>query len=444
MKSDDDIKAGLHRRNEWESAVGGPALDIAALREMVGVHTHWNKLLRDATSLRPIFCTQVDRTIWDLATPAGDEIEFALDQGTIEHEDLTEPISEIEMELKVGAPENIFGYALQMLDAIPMSIENLSKAERGYALCMPQESPAPVKAGKIKLNKNMSVEKGFVAIASDCMAQIQGNETAVIMAKAPESLHQMRVGVRRLRSALGLFKDLAPLPHELQDDLDWLSSQLGPARDWDVLSQSTLAVVDDAVPDGAGVTQLQQAAADIAAIKREQAAIAVQSSRYAHLMLGLAGWLQGTAWRNTISKSKRGKMDQALPRFARNCLKHDQRRLLWRGRQLKYADPATRHKVRIAAKKTRYATEFFQSLYVPKSVAAYVDTLSALQDELGWLNDVRVADELLHALGNERQDLATDIGFARGYLTSNAQQQDRRLRELWTRFEPMKLPVARH
>ena len=83
---------------------------------------------------------------------------------------------------------------------------------------------------------------------------------------------------------------------------------------------------------------------------------------------------------------------------------------------------------------------FFQSLYAPKRVNVYIDSLSALQDELGHLNDAAVADGLLQELCKNRLELAHGIGFARGYLMANSTHQTRRIRKLWNRFEPMKPP----
>jgi len=87
--------------------------------------------------------------------------------------------------------------------------------------------------------------------------------------------------------------------------------------------------------------------------------------------------------------------------------------------------------VRIAAKKMRYATEFFSSLYPRKGGDAYIAHLSALQDELGYWNDTVVGDGLLLELSRQRGDLAAEAGYARGYLASVRKNEDERLRQLW-------------
>ena len=102
--------------------------------------------------------------------------------------------------------------------------------------------------------------------------------------------------------------------------------------------------------------------------------------------------------------------------------------------------------MRIAAKKTRYATEFFASLFAARAVKPYVGRLAALQDELGWLNDVRVADRLLQQLPDGQPDhaeLRLHAAFLRGYLAARAQSQgtDGSMHKAWRRFKAARSPA---
>ena len=67
--------------------------------------------------------------------------------------------------------------------------------------------------------------------------------------------------------------------------------------------------------------------------------------------------------------------------------------MLERGKRPADLDDHRRHRARIAAKKVRYAIEFFASLYPRRAVRHYVDALTELQDDLGWPNDAVVADQ---------------------------------------------------
>jgi CHAD domain-containing protein len=120
--------------------------------------------------------------------------------------------------------------------------------------------------------------------------------------------------------------------------------------------------------------------------------------------------------------------------------KRDQRRLRKRAGALPNATPAARHRVRIAAKKARYGTEFFGSLFKPRSVRPYVKALAGLQDELGYLNDAAVADRLLGEMAAAQPQLAASIGFAKGFLAARVKNEDRKLLKLWRKFEPIARP----
>lgn len=435
------VAGGLHQRHEWESKVDGPVPNLSDLKEVVDRKTPWGKLLRNQdleASLQPIFTTNVKRTVWELRLPEGDEVEFVFDQGTLERDKVKETINEIELELKSGDPSNLVEFALELQKDIPLRIGNQSKAERGYALFMTTK-PQAVKATKLSLSKKMNIEEAFQAIVQNCLEQIQANEEGVAQFHDVESLHQMRVGLRRLRSALSMFKEVIALPEELQQELTWLGDELGAARDWDVLAGSTLAVIKSE-DDKREVDAIRQAALDKAKQMHDKAAVSISSPRYTKFILMISNWIQRQEWRNTLFTGDTHRLREPLNAFVREMLKNDQKRLIKRGSQLKGATPESRHRVRIAAKKMRYDTEFFQSLLPKKEVTSYVKELSALQDNLGWLNDVAVADNLLKDLQSGQTELAENAAFIRGYLSARIDMDEKGLHKLWKQLQSAKLP----
>jgi len=299
-----------------------------------------------------------------------------------------------------------------------------------------------VKAARLALSDNMSVEQAFQAIALNCLAQMRGNEDGVANGDDVESLHQMRVGMRRLRSVLGMFKGLLHLPEDARPELDWLAKELGDARDWDVLAGSTLPALAREVGDPKPIGGLRQAASDKAKERRASAAAAVGSRRYIRLMRNLARWVQTMGWRDDTAKLAGAATPLAQPvrKFARKILKRDQRRLRTRAANLRAATPEARHRVRIAAKKTRYAAEFFESLFAPKGVRPYVKALTRLQEELGLLNDAAVADRLLSDMVAGQPQLEADAGFARGYLAARAKKGGKATIKRWKTFARLGLP----
>ena len=442
MKAGGGVASGLHSRHEWESPVAGPAPDLAVLRELVDHGSSWNKLLRSREveqGLLPAFTTSVTRTIWDLRLADRTEIECVLDQGSLESGKNKEAICEIELELKSGNANQLYGMALELLESIPMQIGNASKAERGYALLAPVPARA-VKAEALELSRHMNIEKAFQVIVTNCMAQIQANEDGVMHRHDAESLHQMRVGIRRLRSAFSLFASVLQVPDDMREDLNWMATQLGAARDWDVLADSTLSRLADAPTNAVQVGAVQDAAQKQAQQLHGEAAAAVASPRYTRLMLRLSQWMLARGWRKASAQQARARLHGSVSRFADDMLDQLDRKLRKRGRRLHKATPEARHRARIAAKKARYAAEFFQSLYKRRKLRRYVNALSRLQDELGYLNDAAVADRLLQDLHGKDVDLAGRVGFVRGYLSRSADADAGVIRKRWKRFKRLSAP----
>jgi triphosphatase len=434
----------LARHHEWEAPVAGPAPDLAGLRNLVKDKKIRRQVLGAAAlgkRLAPVFTTRVKRTAWELALPDGAKITCVFESGQVESGDKQAPISQLDLAITAGEPAKLFDLALALQRDFPVHIGNKSQADRGYELLAEGDTRA-VKASDLVLAPDMSAEQAFQAIAGAAMAHMQANSEGVADEHDVEAVHQMRVGMRRLRSALGMFKGVLHLPAEFQNELDWLSGELTAARDWDVLAGSTLPALASDASDPQPIEELRQAAAEQARAHHLAAAAAVDSPRYTEFMLNLGRWIQAMGWRAQPAAAPRAarQLSGSALKFARMTSKRDQRRLRKRADDLPNATPAARHRVRIAAKKARYGTEFFGSLFKPRSVRPYVKALSGLQDELGYLNDAAVADRLLGEMAAAQPQLAASIGFAKGFLAARVKNEDRKVLKLWRKFEPIARP----
>ena len=317
-------------------------------------------------------------------------------------------------------------------------------------------TPKAVTAKRVKLGRRLSVEQAFGRIMDNCIAQVQANDSGVARFHDEESLHQMRVGLRRMRSALAIFKEVVNLPPTLQVDLDWLVESLGPARDWDVLAGATLGKVARALPEAAAVAALRAAALAKAHGLLAAAADAVGSVRYARFLLALQNWVAGRGWRQALVPGDKAQLKSQLSTFADAVLNKAQGRLCKRGAKLSGASDAARHRVRIAAKKARYASEFFGALYPARTLTPYLKALSRLQDTLGAMNDAAVAATLLAELNVELnaelsapQASGAAVGqlpamaqgeaqqgraYVLGYLAGRTDNSKKALRQDWKRF----------
>ncbi|MGZ9709432.1 CYTH and CHAD domain-containing protein [Glaciimonas sp. GNP009] len=450
LKAGGQVDSGLHQRNEWESEVTDLRPDLPAIQALLKPRSRWFKLLgrpQLMQQLAPVFTTRFQRRIWMLRLPEGDEVELALDQGQIvsSHGDgvISIPISEIELELKSGKAGNLFALALALQETIALSVGNISKAERGYGLYAPQP-PAITTASALALSAKKTIGEGFQIILAHCLEQIQGNEAGIKYGTDAESVHQMRVGVRRLRSALVIFRDQLAEPEFLLEECKWLGRHLGSARDWEVFAGPTLAAATFGFNGPRTVMPLQKKAADFAKKSRSNAVKVLNSSRYARLILILGACIhdanQQLGKKSDTATSLLERANAPLRPFATAQLRRYQKKLRQRGKGLSAIDATERHKLRIAAKKMRYGLAFFSSLYSAKKIKTYLAALSVLQDTLGELNDARVADGLLQQCTAGKPRLADVSGYVRDYVSAHNEINLKKLNKQWKKIKQVKSP----
>ncbi len=443
LKVKGSTKAGLYVREEYETPVDANVPDVDGLRKCMPKKSAAAKLLAATdfgTKLSPQFTTRVKRKVLSLQFPEGDEVELALDEGVIESGSSSEVFQEVELELKSGQPDRLYHLALDLLRLVPMNISSLSKSERGYNLIRPM-SYGVTKAQPLVLRKKDTVEAAFECIVQNCLSQIQGNELGVIRSDGAEPVHQMRVGIRRLRSAIDLVEPLLVFPAKLDAELKWIAGKLGAARDWEVLAASTLSEAVSQEHAGADGQTLVCLVKEHARQRRTDAAAAVDSNRYACLVIELTRWFDQSQWREGMDDERRDALNKPVAEFAADALHDRHRKLMKRGRHLPDLDSGTRHRARIAAKKLRYAMEFFASLYEKKTLQGYSTTLTQLQDDLGRRNDLAVADRLLRDLAAAMPEAAIGAAYARGFLASRMAEDYGKLKTLWSEFKRLSAPT---
>lgn len=434
LKHDGQASAGLYQRDEWESPVAGPHPDLTCLCVVAAVPKKLIRLLRApelAAQLAPIFSTNIRRTIWLLETAQGDRVELALDQGKVECGTASHRVSEIELELKSGQPRALFALASSLQNKIALRVSNASKSALGFDLYAPQPPPL-IKSAAISIAPTATVEQALQIIASSCLSQIQGNETGVLQGNDPEHIHQMRIGLRRLRLAIELFADAAPCDAKLRQGLDQLSAQLGNARNWDVLAWQTLPAIINQRPANGELDALQSATLAMATQQRQKAASAIRSSRYARLLLALGSWIQAVPPHAKPSADEHDLRQLPVKKMASQLLARYRKKMQRRGKVIVNGDTSTLHHLRIAAKKLRYTSEFFQSLQSSRDSDTAAPALHRLLETLGDLNDAACADGLLRNM--VPPDVTHDASFVRGYLAARVERKSRKARRIWQQF----------
>lgn len=404
-------------RGEWQNPLRSGEPDLALMPE--GGRAALGEI--DPGELRPLFATRVQRTVQriDRADQGSSSlIEVALDLGSIEANGASMPIAEVELELLEGSPESLYALALELDELAPLRLESRSKSARGYALAA-GAPPAWHKAELPPLEREATVHQAIQAILRSCLQQWCANEAAALDGSDPEGVHQMRVALRRLRSAFSLFGWLFD-PEErawLGGEARTIVSSLGPARDWDVFLSELLAPVSAARPDDASLAHLAEAAQPERVKGYEQARAAIGHPSYTRFALQLGRWIEACGWRAQASERAADWLARPIVEFAAHLLGKRQRKALKLGREFSQLSAEERHRVRIALKKLRYATEFFQALYPKKHTKPYLAALKDLQDRLGHLNDVAVAERLIGALFDDtRNGDGSDIRWGGGLV----------------------------
>lgn len=441
VKGGGSVKAGLHSRSEFEAQVAHDHPDFTKIDdpELSALFASPEVLGR----LKPVFTTDFKRTLWLLESPAGERVEMALDLGEIRAGAATAAISEVELELKAGTPAALYEAALALIERVPLRLENTSKAERGYALSVPPPPPQPVKAAALDLHGSASVEQAFQTVAWSCISHLQCNHNGLLVGEDIEYVHQMRVAMRRLRSAMGLFAKVAPAIRDeaLIGEIRWLAGELGMARDWDVFVSETLPPILAASVDDQALQRLGEQALVLDAACREEARQAANSLRYQKLLLKLGVWLNRAGWRQDSPKRQLKLLGQPILGMSAKLLNKRHKQLLRRGDGLAGLSATERHALRIAGKKLRYAGEFLAHLYPGAETQSYLKALAKLQDILGVLNDHVITRRLLGELaapGKPDALQARAIGEIMGWNACQASLHLAELDQVWNAFKAQK------
>jgi triphosphatase len=408
FKHDGAPASGLAQRSEWEGQVAHGALTVGAL-PLAQIRASAGLDLRAlAPRLMPVFNTRFVRRSSVIALQDGTTIELCVDRGSIAAGRRRALIRELELELIEGDLGAMLEFAGLLVEPLRLELEPLSKAERGYRLAA-SERAAPIKARRPSFGEDESTESALLAVVQACLAQIEGNVEGVAQASDPEYLHQLRVGLRRLRSAWRSFEDLGPRKafRAPAASLKELIPVLGRARDWDVFC---LGLRRPAL--------VRRANAPRARARRAAQAL-VRSARMQRFLLGVARWMHEAPWRRD------GEARRPAAAFAGRTLARLERRLRRCGDGIDWTDASHRHRLRIRVKRLRYASEAFAGLYEAPAVKRYLQRLEALQDILGELNDIAVGRRLLAEIRLEPDERAPVL---RRYAA--------RVRRLVARLEP--------
>lgn len=237
---------------------------------------------------------------------------------------------------------------------------------------------------------------------------------------SPVPVHQARVGCRRLRSALSLFRRAADAPElrTLSAALRDLAACLGAARDWDVFLDGPVAALLRAMPQDPRLARLHAAALRQRALGYRAVAADLAAGRWRPLALELALLPELRPWRADALSERLAALDLPAQPYVSRRLDRALSAMLHAGKHLRDLPDEQRHDLRKAGKRLRYAAEFFAPAFPAAGSRRYLRRLAALQEALGLLTDGAVAATLLARLGPAGSGFAG--GAVLGWLAAEA------------------------
>jgi len=388
--------SALSRRDEWETPVTSGALSLPALLD-----TPWAEFDPDGRlfrALAPRFVTRFQRTSWLVTMPGGSRIFVALDIGEIVAGHLRSPLCELELELQQGDVGEVLALAQQMAEVVAVLPLPLSKAERGYALATAALNQ-PVSGLAVELPTDASLAEMASHVLGRAYAQFLGNLYLLRGSDAPELVHQARVGWRRFRAGLRLFKPLlVGQEPPAWPSLNALLLPLGELRDLEVALHDTLPALAARYIQGQPQRQarwlaMRQTLSQQARRCRQRVRRALSRPAVGADLLAIAVWLE--RWQPDVPPASAS--DDALQDWARRRIRrlHEQLASVSQSAQ----DEESWHRTRIQAKRLRYSIEFLRPLLPPARAERWYRQATDWQNCLGAARDIQQAVRLARKLG---------------------------------------------
>lgn len=403
--------SSLISRQEWETPLDSADLDFTAI-DATPLGAQLTPRRRDA--LAPAFEVDMHRAKREVEFE-GARIEVALDEGEVRTVGRRTAIRELELELISGSPAALFALARTLRSSAP-TLSFRTKSARGFALaadgptCAAALAPPPLRG-------DMSAAEAFRAVAAACLSQIAANGEILRERRSVEAVHQLRVGARRLRSAIGLFRPIAPVASAVAvaTELRWLARACDAARNLDVFVLETLAPIIETDADPEMLAAFAIALERRRAQAHEHVRQAVREDRFRALLLETAAWIEAGDWSSDPDLAEARGLP--LDRFAAKALDRAYKRVRKRTKALKGEAPEPRHRLRIADKTLRYAISFFGPVFAgrdDKGVKAFKSAAEEAQDTLGAVTDIVSGRALCAEIAKAEAD--PGVTYAAGYV----------------------------
>ncbi len=437
VKAHASLHGGMSNVTEVETVAPGGRLDIAAIPE---------ESLRDETvetvkgaALKPVCETLVKRTEGDVRSQTGTRALLAVDVAEIKADGQSGKFYELELEHLEGPPGGLFDIARTLLPDGGVKFSRKSKAERGYLLAETgnvEPEPCPRKANTVSVAKSQTAEQAAQQVLRECAGQIVDNIDAVLHLSAAEGPHQLRIGLRRLRSSLQVFKSAvgSPIATHLGQEAKWLGQQVGQLRDLDVVLHELVLPAGKASSNEPGFALLASMLEEECSRVRDDLRMCLKSNRVQAFLFDLMRFIETRGWLKPEDESQLDKLAAPVRQLAAAALNKQWTKVRKRARHLRKLSIEERHELRKELKKLRYAVEFVRPLYSAKKLKPFLIHLKKLQQLFGDLNDAAmVRNRLLQGTiaETDTKHVQRAIGWIVGASSTRAEIGWEHAQELW-------------
>ena len=427
IKQGGTMQSGLARRVELETPINGTQPDFDAITDKDLRNTI--ESLSSGKQLIQLFETVITRNIIIYSDNTGARIEAAMDSGHAKTQSKEHPIYEVELELLEGPVQSLYKLAQELLKGRPLLFSNTNKAGIGYRLASgepPELVSAPRNASEVQFKPEDTAAFAFQSILRECLDQITANRSCVLQQDVPEGPHQLRVGLRRLRSLFNIYKK-AFSTNETIAGLDQTAKELasvaGNLRDIDVLIEDIIEPVIPLLPETHSVVPLLEAIKLAQVEARVELRRALVDPKLNDFLLKLGEISEAPDYYKIIGPVKEPILEQSVAQFSQKALRKRWHACQKRAEGLEHLTIEQRHDLRKTLKKMRYTMEFFRSLNAPEDIKVFLKCLKRLQNTFGYLNDVAMAERLVAMKlpdTDQNNEVSTVIGYIAGWHQARA------------------------
>ncbi|PRY26024.1 inorganic triphosphatase YgiF [Aliiruegeria haliotis] len=437
VKAGTTINGGLLHTQEVEVPAPGGRLDLALVTDDA-LRDRLHALIGEA-DLAPICETLMKRAATQIDLADGAKVELAIDEGEVVAGELSEPLREAEIELIDGDVNALFDVTRTLFPDGGLRLSDKAKSERGFLLAstgQPASEPKPRNARNVPLSSEMTSEIAARDVLRECFAQITANLDVVLGTDAPEGPHQLRIGLRRLRAASGIFKPIIGHPElvTLNEQAKRMGTQVGALRDLDVAITDIIDPESAEHPDEPGFPALRTAIET----RREKVRTALReelkSAETHAFIINLGRFIETRRWLTPGDFGQTARLARPIRDLSGKALNKRWKSVVRHARGIDNLSIDERHELRKELKKLRYTIEFMGPLYPARKVAFFVRKMKKLQNVFGDLNDLAMAEDLLcqpDSPGARNPSAQRAVGRVLGSRGSRAEADWHRARALW-------------